>query len=182
MRGKPRTISVMRELAECQHGVFARRQLLARGVGPKVIERCLLDRRIEAVYRGVYAFSRELLGREGRWMAAVLAAGPGAVLSHASAAALWGVLRPAAGPIHVTCPRKLRSRPSLFPHCLPFSPDEITVHEDIPITTPSRTLFDIAHDVRPHQLSRAMREMDYRRLPVAPPCMSSSSGIRGGPE
>lgn len=158
----------MRELAECQHGVFARRQLLAKGVGPKVIERYLLDRRIEAVYRGVYAFARQLLSREGRWMAAVLAAGPGAVLSHGSAAALWRVLRPTAGPIHVTCPRKLRSRPSLFPHCLPFSPDEITVHDGIRVTTPSRTLFDIAHHLRSHELSRAMREMDYRRLAGGP--------------
>jgi hypothetical protein len=135
-------------LAERQHGVFAREQLLELGIGAALVDHWLRKRRIEAVERGVYAFSRELLSREGRWMAAVLAAGAGALLSHGSAAALWGVRRPEAGAIHVTCPQKLRRRPGLLPHCLPFSPDEVTVHEGIPITTPSRTLFDMAHRVR----------------------------------
>ena len=154
----------MRELAERQHGVFTRGQLIARGVGPKVIDRCLADHRIEPVYRGVHAFSRELLSCEGRWMAAVLAAGAGAVLSHQSAATLWGIRRPQAGPIHVTTPRKVARRPGLVLHFLPFREDEVTVHADIPVTTASRTLFDIAHYVRPHELERAMREAEYRRL------------------
>ena len=136
MRGKPRTISVVRELVERQHGVFAYRQLLAEGVGRKVIERWLLDKRIEAVYRGVYAFSRELLSREGRWMAAVLAAGPEAVLSHGSAAALWEIRRPRPGPVHVTTSRKLGRRPGLFPHCLPLSADETAVHAGHPRNHP----------------------------------------------
>ena len=154
----------MRELAERQHGVFTRGQLIARGVGPKVIDRCLTEHRIEPVYRGVHAFSRELLSCEGRWMAAVLAAGAGAVLSHQSAATLWGIRRPQAGPIHVTTRRKVARRPGLVLHFIPFGEDEVTVHAEIPVTTASRTLFDIAHYVRPHELERAMREAEYRRL------------------
>jgi hypothetical protein len=76
------------ELASRQHGVVARRQLLALGLGPDVIgyrlERC----RLHPIHRGVYAVGHDKLTREARWMAAVLAGGPGAVLSHRSAAAL----------------------------------------------------------------------------------------------
>jgi len=159
---------VVRELAERQHGVFDRRQLLDLGLGATVIDHLLRERRIEAVHRGVYAFVRELLSREGRSMAAVLAAGRGAVLSHGSAAALWGIRGPRPGPIHVTTPRKLVRRPGLRPHCLPFADDEVTSHAGIPITTPARTLFDIAHHLRPHDVEKAVRDMEYRRLSGGP--------------
>src|SRR6476620_1768409 len=77
-------------LVEHQHGVVARWQLLALGLGTRVIERRIASGRLHPVWRGVYAVGRRQLGRHGHWMAAALACGPTAALSHGSAAALWG--------------------------------------------------------------------------------------------
>lgn len=168
-----------RDLAERQHGVFARRQLIEFGLGTALVDHWLRRRTIEGVERGVYAFSRELLSREGHWMAAVLAAGPDAVLSHGSAAALWGMRGKLPGPTHVTSPRKLSARPGLVPHCLPFASDEVTTHDGIPTTAPGRTLFDIAHGLRPHELERAMREAEYLRLGGGPSLTALAERYRG---
>jgi hypothetical protein len=71
--------------------VVVRAQLVALGVGSRAIEHRVAKGRLHIVHRGVYAVGHPRLSREGRWMAAVLVAGRGAVLSHRSAAALWGV-------------------------------------------------------------------------------------------
>jgi len=168
MGGKRRTIDVVRKLAERQHGVFARRQLLARGIGPDLIDNWLATGRIETVHRGVFAFSDVLLTRHGRWMAGVLAIGPDAVLSHGSAAALWEIRHQPSGPADITATRRPKRRAGLTLHCLPLELDERTTRLRIPVTTPGRTLFDIAHGLRRHDLERAMREADYRRLTGGP--------------
>jgi len=77
-------------LAHRQHGVVARRQLVDLGLGPKAIEYRVAIGRLHAIHRGVYAVGHRRLTREGARMAAVLVA-EGAVLSHRSAAALWGI-------------------------------------------------------------------------------------------
>ena len=97
-------------------------------------------------------------------MAAVLAGGPGAVLSHRSAAALWGLMPQGSGPIDVTVPRRRRSREGIRLHESRVPPDEITEVDGIPVTTVPRTLFDIAAVVRLRQLERALNEADARRL------------------
>jgi hypothetical protein len=84
------------ELARRQHGVVARAQLLELGVPSPTIDNRLRQRRLHLVSRGVYAVGRPHLNQLGRWMAAVLACGPQAVLSHESAAGLWGI-RPLPG-------------------------------------------------------------------------------------
>src|SRR5258705_13201472 len=81
-------------LTQKQHGVVARRQLLALGLTADAIKHRLKRGRLHPVFRGVYAVGRPELSRHGRWMAAVLSCGRRAALSHESAAALWGV-RPA---------------------------------------------------------------------------------------
>src|SRR5215207_10956806 len=94
MRGKVSTSQMDRAigaLAERQHGLVSRAQLLELGLGRRAIEHRLELGRLEPVHRGVYTIGHRLLSRDGRWMAAVLACGPGAVLSHHSAAALWGL-------------------------------------------------------------------------------------------
>ncbi len=83
------------EVAGRQHGVVSRRQLIELGVRPGAIKWRLAHGRLHSVSRGVYAVGHQALSREGRWMAAVLYAGPGAVLSHRPAAAHWG-FRPTA--------------------------------------------------------------------------------------
>ncbi|MBW8060531.1 MAG: type IV toxin-antitoxin system AbiEi family antitoxin domain-containing protein [Solirubrobacterales bacterium] len=78
-------------LATRQHGVVARRQLLAAGLGSRAIEGRIDAGRLHKLHRGVYAVGHERLSQRGFWMAAALAAGESAVLSHRSAAALWGL-------------------------------------------------------------------------------------------
>jgi Protein of unknown function (DUF559) len=97
-------------------------------------------------------------------MAAVLAAGPDAVLSHRSAAALWGIRDAERRKVEVSAPRKLRHSPSLEPHRVLLPPDEITTERGIPVTTPARTLFDLAAVLTPQQLARAVDEAEIRRL------------------
>jgi very-short-patch-repair endonuclease len=80
-------------LARRQHGVVSREQLRELGVQPRALSHRLAAGRLHQVHVGVYAVGHPVLGRSGRWMAAVLACGPGAALSHASAAALWGLRR-----------------------------------------------------------------------------------------
>src|SRR3954468_18148276 len=77
-------------LVKQQHGVIAHRQLLELGLSRRQIERRIASGRLHPVWRGVYAVGRPQLDRHGHWMAAVLACGPDAALSHGSAAELWG--------------------------------------------------------------------------------------------
>src|SRR5512144_905660 len=92
------------EVAERQHGVVARWQLVEAGVGSNAVDNCLRSGRLHRLHPGVYAVGHRVVSREGRWMAAVLACGDGAVLSHRSAAALWSVAA-FSGAIEVTTPR-----------------------------------------------------------------------------
>src|SRR4051794_2489644 len=96
-------------LVRRQHGVVARRQLLALGLTPRAIKHRMAAGRLHPVMRGVYVVGRPELTQHGRWMAAVLACGPGAALSHESAAQLWGIRRTRPGPIHVSIPASRRA-------------------------------------------------------------------------
>jgi len=88
----PRSVdAVVTVLAGRQHGVVTRGQLIAAGVGRRAVERRIEWGLLHPLHRGVYAVGHLALRREAWWMAAVLAAGDGAVLSYRSAAALWGV-------------------------------------------------------------------------------------------
>src|SRR4051794_13965649 len=90
--------------ADAQHGVVSRAQLLQAGLTRNEIDHRAETGRLIRLYRGVYAVGHQRLTVQGRWMAAVLACGPGAVLSHQSAGALWDLRRSASGVIHVTVP------------------------------------------------------------------------------
>jgi predicted transcriptional regulator of viral defense system len=152
------------ELAKRQHGVVARRQLLARGVGEEAIEVRLRTGRLHRLHRGVYAVGHRVLSREARWMAAVLAGGPGAVLSHRSAAALWGIRDPGSHAIEVTTPRKSRSRGTIHRHFTVLPADEMTTECGIPVTTVPRTLFDLAATSSADVVEHALRQSEYLRL------------------
>jgi hypothetical protein len=90
-KSKSRRDAAIAELANRGHGVVSRAQLTELGLGRGAIEDRVARGSLHPVYRGVYAVGHGLLSRHGRWMAAVLAAGPDAVLSHRSAAELWGI-------------------------------------------------------------------------------------------
>jgi hypothetical protein len=96
-------------------------------------------------------------------MAAVLAGGDGAVLSHRSAAALWGIAS-FSGATEITSPRDSRSRGAIHRHCMLLPPDEVTVLAGIPVTSVHRTLFDYAGVSLVDRLEAAIREAEYRRL------------------
>jgi very-short-patch-repair endonuclease len=96
-------------------------------------------------------------------MAAVLACGPGAVLSHFAAAALWGIRR--SSRVEVTVPRGgRRPRAGIHLHWANLPDDEVTIHEGIPTTTVPRTLFDLSADVQRAELRSAMRQAEQLRL------------------
>jgi hypothetical protein len=154
----------IRSLAERQHGVVARRQLEALGVGRGALEKRLLAGRLLRLYPGVYAVGHLVLSREARWTAAVLACGPGAVLSHHSAAALWGMRNPSGRAIEVTTPRKSRSRGAIRRHFAILPPDEVTTERGISVTTVPRTLFDLAATSSADVVEHALRESEYLRL------------------
>jgi very-short-patch-repair endonuclease len=99
-------------------------------------------------------------------MAAVLAAGPGAVLAGRSAAALWCMRQTSRLEVEVIAPRLCR-RPGIAAHCMVLAADETDQEDGIPVTTPARTLFDLAAVVTPAQLEAAFNEAEYRRLTSA---------------
>lgn len=116
------------------------------------------------VHRGVYAVGHRVLTKEAWWMAAVVFAGPDAMLSHRSGAALWRVRPTARTRVEVTTPRKLRTLPSLLPHCAVVPDDEITTVDGIRVTSLPRTLLDLAGVVDRQALQRALNQAEIRRL------------------
>jgi very-short-patch-repair endonuclease len=152
---------VIGALAGRQHGVVGRAQLIASGVGSDSVKYRINAGRLHPLYRGVYAVGHRVLSQRGRWMAATLATD--GVLSHRSAAALWGI-RPSHGRIEVTTPRTRAKRPGLLLHRAVLAEDEITTHDGIPVTTPARTLLDLAGVLQRHQLQRAINEAEILRL------------------
>jgi very-short-patch-repair endonuclease len=152
---------VISSLAEGQHGVVGRQQLRAAGIGSEAIKHRIAAGRLHPLHRGVYAVGHRVVSQKGRWMAATLAAD--GVLSHRSAGALW-VIRPWGGRIDVTTPRTRAKRPGLLLHRAVLAPDEITTHHGIPVTTPARTLLDLAGVLQRHQLQQAINEAEILRL------------------
>jgi very-short-patch-repair endonuclease len=148
-------------LAAEQHGVIARRQLLALGLSAQSIQHRLARGRLHRIHRGVYALGRPALGREGRWMAAVLACGRGAALSYESAAALWGI-GPMPSVVEVTIP--VASPRRCDGVCVYRRPNlratHVAVRKAIPVTKPVRTTIDLATRFGTAQLERMINEAD----------------------
>jgi very-short-patch-repair endonuclease len=149
-----------------QQGVITLAQLTSLGVGRRTVKRWIASGRLRAVHREVYAFGPRPLTKRGKWLAAVLAMGPGAFLSHRSAAALWGLAgdRPK---VDVTAPRGKQVRPGrkgVQVHRCQFDPGEVTMRDGIPVSTVARTLFDLAERSRPHELKSAWDEASRLRL------------------
>src|SRR4051794_5354725 len=149
--------STTHELAERQHGVVARRQLT---LSPAAVKHALATGRLHEVHRGVYAVGHRRLTQRGRWMAAVLAAGPGAVLSHRAAAALWGLRSGTA--VEISAPTRVR-RPGITAHGATIPPDERVILDGIPVTTVARTLLDLAAVVAKHELEAALHQAEYQQ-------------------
>ena len=155
----------MAALAQRQHGMVARRQLLALGMSRKAIVGRLGRGQLHEVFLGVYVVGARRISRRGRWMAATLAAGEGSVLSHRSAARLWDLLSPAAEWVDVTCPPgRVVRRKGIAAHESLMQDDEWDVVDGIPVTAPFRTIFDLAAVVGRRELERAWHEAQAREL------------------
>ncbi len=135
---------VLAELAEAQHGVVGRHQLLAAGIGRRAIGARLERSALHQVHRGVYAVGYSILSMKARWMAATLACGSGTVLSHRSAGELWGVVPRSSRAIEVTRPTHVRRRARILAHQSSLPDDERTLVQGIPVTTVPRTILDLA--------------------------------------
>jgi very-short-patch-repair endonuclease len=154
-------------LAGRQHGVASRRQLRHLGLSDDAIDRRIAAGRLHRLHRGVYAVGHTVIGARGRWMAAVLACGDGAALSHEAAAALWGIRRRDAARIDVTVPTTAgrSQRPGLRIHrTRMLRPDEVTAADGIPVTTPARTLLDLAATLDTDALKRALDRAEILEL------------------
>jgi very-short-patch-repair endonuclease len=150
------------ELARAQHGVLTRRDLEGLGFSTEAIDHRVETGRLHLISRGLYAVGRPELTPRGVWMAAVLVCGEGAALSHRSAAELWGIGYEEKGRIDVSIRRrsmirraglKVRARPSLGASCF-------VLRYGIPVTHPVQTLIDIATELKPLRLERAVNEAD----------------------
>jgi predicted transcriptional regulator of viral defense system len=162
---QPRSLDrLLAELAERQHGVIARRQLLRLGFTRDEIDYRVGIGRLYVVHRGVYAVGHKRITLDGRRMAAVLACGNEAVLSHRDAGAAHGIRQCNRRVFEVTVPRKQRARPGIQLHAARLPADEVTTVRAIPVTTVPRTLLDLAA-VRPRrEIEMAMKEAEVARL------------------
>jgi hypothetical protein len=166
MSGKVRQESEDRAIgrvAEGQHGVITRAQLSELGLSRDAIDYRLGLGRLRHMYRGVYALvGPRLLTQHGRWMAAVLACGPGAALSYSGATGLWQIRR--GKRLEVTVPRGRKARKGIQIHWVDLPDDEVTIHHGIPVTTVPRTLLDISAVVQHAEFRSALRQAEQLRL------------------
>jgi very-short-patch-repair endonuclease len=156
-------------LADGQYGVVARRQLLGVGLGRGAIEARVRRGLLIPLHRGVYALGHRRLTRDGIWLAAVLAAGPDAVLSHRDAATLHGLGRWSYGAVEVSSPRRgvSTSRVRVHERRLLDAAD-VTAVAGIPVTTVARMLVDLADLLGHQRLLRAVTEAErVQKLDVA---------------
>jgi predicted transcriptional regulator of viral defense system len=169
------------ELAARQHGVVTRAQLLELGLSAPAIKYRLRRGRLHPVHRGVYAVGRPQLTRLGSLNAAVLAAGPGAALSHEQAGEVYGLRGRRRAPIEVTVPAgAMRLRPGIRIHRRALSEADITTRHGIRVTTPVRTLLDLADRLSERQLEAAVNEADRLDL-VDPERLRAAAAGRGAP-
>jgi very-short-patch-repair endonuclease len=159
---------VVPKIAGRQHGVVSAAQLGSAGIDKDAVTRRVKACRLHRIHRSVYAVGHTRLTFEGRCMAAVFALGEGAVVSHQSAAALWGMLKPHSGPIHVSVigdggRRKRRGIQVHRSHSLVAG--VTTRRNGIAVTKPARTLQDLRRTVPQPVYRRAVRRaLDLRLI------------------
>jgi len=166
MRG---VFTIATEIADRQHGRVAHRQLVAAGIDARRIERWLADGRLRRVHKGVYAVGSAPPSHDADYMAAVLAGGEGAVLSHRAAASKLRLLRAGRAIPEIIVPTlSHRRRPGIVMHRVSaLPPHDVWRCEGIPITTIPRTVLDLAPGLTPQELTRACHEawVRYRTTP-----------------
>jgi hypothetical protein len=168
MRKEVSTDLLISRIAARQHGVISTDQLLRCGLSSAGIVRRVEAGRLFRIHRGVYAVGHPGLTDKGRWKAATLAI-PNAVLSHRSAAELWELLRPQGGIPHLTVPypasavKRLNLR---ITRSRTLAAERTLSKHGIPVTSPARTLRDLARVATPAEVRRATRAAEKLGLPL----------------
>ena len=168
---RPRDVA-LRKLAQAQFGVVTSRQLRELGFSSSAISRMVAAGRLIRLYRGDYAVGHSRLIARGRWLAAVLACGDQAVLSHREAAAVLDLRRSERSQVDVTAPSRSRcgQRGIQLHSVRELHADEVQWVDGIRVTTIARTLLDLCDVIPPAQVRRGfeqaerMGQLDYRAL------------------
>jgi predicted transcriptional regulator of viral defense system len=179
---RPQIASPLARLATRQHGVVARRQLDPLAVTAGMTRTLIARGHLIRIHRAVYAVGHARLSTLGRWMAAVLACGDGALLSHADALALHGCGRIPTGAVHVTA-RSSHRVPGVRCHVArEHSSLGPTVRDGIPVTSLERAVLDCAPQLTPARLAGVLESVerrdrfDLRRFEVV---LARANGHRG---
>jgi very-short-patch-repair endonuclease len=169
---------VIARIAARQHGVVSAEQLWAARIGRQGIYRRVQAGRLHRLHRGVYAVGHTRLSFEARCSAAALALGPGAVVSHRSAAALWRMIPATAGSIDLTLPGDAgrKRRAGIRVHRSSTLVAGVTTRRNaVPLTKPARTLRDLHRTVPQPVFRRAVRRaLDLRLI--------SNGDLHGDPD
>lgn len=171
-------------LVKAQFGVVTRAQLVELGVGVAAVDSALRRGELRPLHRGIYALGATPLRDEGVWLAAVLACGPHAILSHLSAARLWEMRTPRGDDtVHVTLAAGRRAPPGITTHrTRRITRADVTVHRGVPVTTPARTVVDVA-DITTYDELRALADHGVRLDPEAVRrAQHRAPGRRGAPD
>ena len=148
---------VLARLGRRQHGIVTSTELSTARLPKQAVGRLVRDGFLHPVYRGVFAVGFPPVSDDARWIAAVLACGPGAVLSHRSAAELWGLVEPDGGDIHVTV-LGARRHPGIHAHRGTLGRHQRTRLGQVPVTTVPRTIVDLAGVLDPDALAAVVQE------------------------
>lgn len=186
MRGKTDQSAWQRAVARAakQHGMVARRQLLALGLTGKAVEWALREAWLHRTeWRGVYALGRPEPTQYGRWMGAVLSRGDRSALSHDPAGALWRIWKPRDNVIHLSVPAvgQRRNSRGLTVHRRTLRPGDVTRERGIPVTSPLRTIVDLAATATRREAERLINAADARNLLRADTLAEALQAMRGQP-
>ena len=171
IRGKVSSRSVEArfvELARKQHGVVTRGQLETLGLSPDQVDRRIAALGLTVVHRGVLALGTGDLTIEGKWKAATLRVGSDSFISHFAAAGGLGIHPWSGGIIDVTVPRRVSTPAGIRIHRAAIPADERWSIKGIPLTSPARTILDLASRLETRQVERLITEAHVARLPLHP--------------
>jgi hypothetical protein len=174
--------AMIAELAKRQHGVVTLEQLRALGLNREWVRYRVAAGRLFPIHRGVYAVGHPGLSREGHFMAAVLASGERAALSHLSLAELRKVSRWPPSVIDVVSMSRRRVQGTRVHTARYLDPRDLTRFRGIPVTTVERMLVDLADVLTPHQLAWVIHEAAFRGLfdlAATRETMTRANGRRG---
>lgn len=159
--------------------MVTREELLGVGVSSAWIDRRVASGWLTREFHSVYVAGRARASLDERERAALKACGDEAVLSHFSAAARWKIRRYRSTTVHVTVPRRRRSRKGIHVHRSSLHPRDITTKDGIRLTTIARTLVDLAALLNDAELDTAVHEAEFlKRLDV---CAVEQAMYRAGP-